>query len=380
MKSTAQNNPHVRGRLNSIGVQPRELDALLAEMGAGHTGKGSKRREYVRMPFAQASLSMRILHQGGAAMDILVACRNLSSGGMSVLHSAYLHIGSKVVIRLPNTEGHLVEMPGYVCRCAHVRGVIHEIGIRFNSQVRLRDFVKCDPFDDCFSLENVKPEQLKGSVLYVEDSEMDHTIVRHFLRETELRLVPARTPKDALRLAADPFDLILTDYDMPEMDGAKFVETLRSQGVDTPVIMLTADTSSVTRSRLTSSQVNAFLTKPLSQPVLFRAIAEFILAGKVTSGLASTLPRDHPSYCLVETFVSQCKLYAKKLLDVTERNDAETCRSLCNQIRGSAAAMGFESLGRAADEASKAVAASMDVAEAARQVRALIALCERVRN
>lgn len=380
MKATPQSSPHVRGRLNSIGMQPRELDLLIAEMDASQSGKANKRREYVRMPFAHASITMRIIQQGGASTDILVACRNLSSGGMSVLHSAYLHTGSKVIVRLPSTDGHHVEIPGYVCRCVHVKGVIHEIGLKFNAQVRLRDFVKCDPFDDCFSLENVKPEQLKGSVLYVEDSEMDHTIVRHFLRETELRLVPARTPKEALKLAADPFDLILTDFDMPEMDGAKFVETLRSQGVDTPVIMLTADTSSVTRSRLTSSKVNAFLTKPLSQPVLFRAIAEFILAGKVTSGLTSSLPKDHPSYCLVETFVSQCKLYAKKLGEVAEKNDAETCRSLCNQIRGSAAAMGFESIGRAADEASKAVASSMDVSEASRQVRGLIALCERVRG
>lgn len=380
MKASPQNTPPVRGRLNSIGMQPRELELLVSEMNAGQSGKGAKRREYVRMPFAHASIPMRITHQGGAAMEILVACRNLSSGGMSVLHSAYLHTGSKVVVRLPNSEGHPVDMSGWVCRCVHVRGVIHEIGIRFATQIRLRDYVKCDPFDDCFSLENVKPEQLKGSVLYVEDSEMDHTIVRHFLRETELRLVPARTPLEGLKQAADPFDLILTDYDMPGMDGAKFVETLRSQGVDTPVIMLTADTSSVARSRLTSSKVNAFLTKPLSQPVLFRAIAEFILAGKITSGLSTSLPRDHPSHCLVETFVSQCKLYAKKLADVVERNDAEACRSLCNQIRGSAGAMGFESVGRAADEASRAVASSMDVSEASRQVRALIALCERVRN
>lgn len=375
-----QGTAHSRGRLNSIGMQPRELDLLIAEMDSGSSGKASKRREYVRMPFAHASISMRIFHQGGAAMDILVACRNISSGGMSVLHSSYLHTGSKVIVRLPGVNGHITEMPGVVCRCAHVRGVIHEIGVRFATQVRLRDYVKCDPFDDCFSLENVKPEQLKGSVLYVEDSEMDHTIVRHFLRETELRLVSARTPEEALKLSAEPFDLILTDYDMPGMDGVTYVETLRALGVDTPVIMLTADTTSVTRSRLTSSKVNAFLSKPLSQPVLFRAIAEFIVAGRVTSGLTTTLPRDHPSFCLVETFVSQCKNYAKKLTDVLARNDAETCRSLCNQIRGSAAAMGFETVGRAADEVSKAVTASMDVTEATRQVRALIAMCERVRN
>lgn len=344
-------------------------------------GDDGRRREFVRWPFRAASVELRLYQPGNSvASEIRVACRDLSCGGMSVVHSAYMHTGSKVVLRLPRPDGELIEVSGFVSRCRHVRGVIHEIGIRFDRPIHARDFVRLDPFSDCFSLESVKAEELKGHLLYVDDSPIDQKLVKHYLRETGLRLTLCDDPAKAIAVAGEGCDLILTDHDMPGMTGAELVTKLREEGINTPVILVTSDTSAATRATLQAARVNAFLTKPLRPDVLLRAVAEFMVVGATTSAMHSSLPKTDPNYPLVEGFVAQARQYVKRLNDAIERDDAATARSIALQIKGVAPALGFEAIALLASEAVKSLSASMSVAESIRPMRMLIAACERARS
>lgn len=368
------------GRTNTLGLQQRELDALLDDLDKNLPEEAKRRRQFVRRPFRRSTIRMFIFPVGGPRLEIKVACRNISAGGMSVLHSAYLHLGTKVSVFLPHLALGEVEQTGHLCRGCHVSGMIHELGVKFDKPIKVSEFVRQNPFEDTFSLENVEPEQLKGTLVYVEDSPLDQRIVKHFLNHTHLRLRVAQTPEEGLKLIYEGCDLVLTDYDMPAMTGVQLVERIRSEGIDIPVIMATSDTSVVVRDPSLSTRVNAFLTKPLQQQVLLRALAEFMIASSVTSSLVSTLSRDHSNFSLVAGFVEHAHISAKRLDEAIARNDAATCRSVVLQIKGVAPTVGFESLGRLADEASRAITASMSVQESIRQLRALIAACERVRQ
>lgn len=381
-KATAQPGGMTRisgdaGRPNTIGLQARDLDALLDQLDAASDEADNRRRDFVRWPLRRASVRIHVIHQDNTAARIQVACRNISCGGMSVLHNSFIHPNSPCVVGLQKTDGSLVALKGAVVRCNHVRGVIHELGVKFNDAIVVRDFIETDPFEDCFSLEKVDPEKLKGCIVHVEDSEMDQSLVRHFLRCTNLRVRPADDAKKGLELAQEGCDLILADVHMPGTSGLELIVELKSAGIDVPIIMITSDTSDGTRQTLLELGADAFLTKPITQDLLLRAIAEFLTAGTASGPISSTLSTDHEQAVLVPGFVKQLQDYATQLSASVETDDAMTCRSLCLQIRGTAPSLGYEKIARLADEVIKSVTSSMSVVESIHAVRELTTACQR---
>lgn len=383
VRPTSATAPSTGQRPNSVNLSGPELDRLLAEMeDGGDRGEGSKHRDFVRWQFRPQGVEMRLEQSGGGGPSsratVRVACRNLSRGGMSILHGSYIHPGAEATILLKNTQGQTIPVPGTIVRCRHVRGMVHELGVQFTIPISPSDFVRRDPFSDSFSLERVDPAELTGCVVSIEDSPMDQRLIQHYLRGTQLRLRPAASPEEALPLIAEGCDLVLCDYDLGGATLPDVVERMRADGIHTPVIAVTADTSAATRDRLLESQVSAFLAKPLSQSLLMRALAEFLMVDSASKGLRSTLADSDPNRVLIEPFVQQVRQHARKLVECLEREDTSTIRSICLQIRGTAPMLGFTALGKIADAAANAVASSVDSRDAAVQVRALIAACERI--
>ncbi len=79
-------------------------------------------------------------------------------------------------------------------------------------------------------------------VLLIDDDQVDRMAVRRALASTELEVdlheVPnATTGIGAIHEAA--FDCVLLDYHLPDRDGVHVLRQLRSEGIQTPVIMLT---------------------------------------------------------------------------------------------------------------------------------------------
>lgn len=370
--SPKNDQPKIR---NSINHDDGALRKLLDGLDSKSAGQNSPNREFVRWPYRVAAVEASIYHEGSATNQVYLACRNLSAGGISLLHRAYLHKGTKVSLKLPKVNGDSATVPGFVVRCQHVQGTIHELGVKFEHQVQARDFVKIDAFADGFSLERVNPEELKGNILYIEDSPMDQSLIRHYLRETQIRLQFAATKEEAAAKAAEGPDLILCDYNLNNEDcGAEVVTQLRSMGVSVPIIMLTADTSSATREKLIRAQADAFISKPLSKSTLFRAVAEFMI-NDASNAAGCTLAADHPNRGLIPTFVSQVRDYVKVLEGTIVTNDVAKCRNICLQIAGTAPVMGFEKLASSAVKAEQAVSASMNVVEASVAVKTLMSAC-----
>ena len=69
-------------------------------------------------------------------------------------------------------------------------------------------------------------------------------------------------------------DLILTDCQMPRMDGIALVRQLRARGNDTPVIMLSGHQDACIADLARAAGVNCFVPKPLSTQSLHDALAQ----------------------------------------------------------------------------------------------------------
>ena len=80
------------------------------------------------------------------------------------------------------------------------------------------------------------------------------------------------------KLAQSRFDLIITDINMPIMDGLKLVKRVRSDPVhkDTPIIIITTEGSQEDRQRALQLGANAYITKPIQAPQVIATVKELL--------------------------------------------------------------------------------------------------------
>jgi two-component system chemotaxis response regulator CheY len=107
-------------------------------------------------------------------------------------------------------------------------------------------------------------------VLIVDDSSVMRKIVGRSLRQAGLdvlQVLEASNGSEALSLARDnPLDLILSDINMPLMDGLEFVRQLRGieSAQQTPVVMITTEAGEAHVVQALSLGASGYIRKPFT--------------------------------------------------------------------------------------------------------------------
>jgi CheY-like chemotaxis protein len=110
-------------------------------------------------------------------------------------------------------------------------------------------------------------------VLLVDDDPMVGKLVSRQLRAWGCEPVLASSVDEALgRLAAEPFDLVLSDIQMPEKDGFALMERVRGSWPDTRVILMSGQGAPGVRERSLEAGASRFLAKPFSRSALGQAL------------------------------------------------------------------------------------------------------------
>jgi two-component system chemotaxis response regulator CheY len=116
--------------------------------------------------------------------------------------------------------------------------------------------------------------------LVVEDSPMMRQLLVFALaRIKALKVVEADDGVDALRkLTTAKFDLVITDINMPVLDGLKLVKKIRSDEVhkDVPIMIVTTEGSAEDRQRALQLGANAYITKPIQAPQVIAKVKELL--------------------------------------------------------------------------------------------------------
>jgi len=116
--------------------------------------------------------------------------------------------------------------------------------------------------------------------LVVEDSPtMRQLIVFALSRFRSLKVVEADDGVDALKkLSQQHFDVLITDINMPMMDGLKLVSMVRKDEVhkDIPIIIITTEGAQEDRQRALSLGANAYITKPIQAPQVISKVKELL--------------------------------------------------------------------------------------------------------
>jgi two-component system chemotaxis response regulator CheY len=116
--------------------------------------------------------------------------------------------------------------------------------------------------------------------LVVEDSPMmRQLLVIALSRVKNLKVTEADDGVDGLRkLAAAKFDIILTDINMPIMDGLKLVKRVRTDPAHklTPIVVISTEGSQEDRERAMLLGANAYITKPIQGPQVVAKVKELL--------------------------------------------------------------------------------------------------------
>jgi len=118
------------------------------------------------------------------------------------------------------------------------------------------------------------------NALVVEDSPpMRKMIVFALSRVRELDVVEADDGVDALRrIAGTKFDIIITDINMPILDGLKLVKRLRADEnyKDVPIVIITTEGAAEDRQRALTLGANAYITKPIQAQQVISLVREIL--------------------------------------------------------------------------------------------------------
>jgi signal transduction histidine kinase/CheY-like chemotaxis protein len=109
-------------------------------------------------------------------------------------------------------------------------------------------------------------------VLAVDDQFINRTILERQLAPCGIAVTLCRSGADALAaLAASAFDVILTDYEMPEMNGLALTRAIRAQGIETPIILLTSNPAAA-REEESYDMLASVVQKPILRADLYRRL------------------------------------------------------------------------------------------------------------
>lgn len=118
------------------------------------------------------------------------------------------------------------------------------------------------------------------NVLVVEDSPtMRQLIIFALKRIRGLNIVEATDGMDGLKkLSENKFDLILTDINMPVMDGLKLVSLLRKDPAskDIPVVVITTEGANEDRERALALGANEYIPKPIQTTKILDVARRFL--------------------------------------------------------------------------------------------------------
>ena len=122
---------------------------------------------------------------------------------------------------------------------------------------------------------------ITGNILIIDDIAVNHEILKQQLNSSTCKCASVSSAQKGFEVLATarekqiPIDLIIIDYQMPEMTGEEFIKIMKSRDEykDIPVILYSSVNNDQLRVNLKPYGVEGFLTKPARHAEIFRTVA-----------------------------------------------------------------------------------------------------------
>ncbi len=219
----------------------------------------------------------------------------------------------------------------------------------------------------------------KLRVLLAEDNILNQKVAQGMLRKMGLHADTVGNGAEAVKaLELAPYDLVLMDVQMPEMDGMEATRIIRDSGSDVlnnkvPIIAMTAHALKGDRERFIEAGMDDYISKPVSMPKLHELIVRWN-TNIIKAGQAKDLPFtimdkksdpllfDKEAFFertmgdmelitkLIDLFFKTIPKELSELKDAIERHDISAAAHHAHSIKGASANIGGIALSRTAAE------------------------------
>lgn len=196
---------------------------------------------------------------------------------------------------------------------------------------------------------NTPLKPLSGKVLVVDDLPDIRMLIGHFIRSFDLTVEFASNGREALEkviLSIDnglPYDAVIMDIHMPEMNGKEAVVAIREQGFHKQILALTAATMKGVKENLQTLGFDYVISKPIDKMQLYHYLARILKNDGVQPKVISRPEvSDKPSkerlnFLLVEDDVDAAEI-TKLLLgslgvNVVVAHSGKDCRQLLGSVK-----------------------------------------------
>jgi CheY-like chemotaxis protein len=202
----------------------------------------------------------------GSSVRYAVAARNLSEMGAAFLHGASLTQNTACVISMCNHNKQWINVVAKVVRSTRIESHVYEIGVQLVNRVDIRSLVDQTPShtDSAHELPH-----MVGRVLCVLENYDDRCELRNHLTRMGVTCVMTNQGQQAIALVQGdvPFDLVIADKHLSDMDSKDLIDQLHERGHTEPVILL------VEQDEQDDAMV---LTKPLKRESLAALLLQWL--------------------------------------------------------------------------------------------------------
>ena len=232
----------------------------------------------------------------------------------------------------------------------------------------------------------------RAHVLVAEDNPVNQKVATRMLENLGYRADVAKDGREALEaLARNPYDAVLMDVQMPEMDGYEATAEIRrreeeDQGRHTPVIAMTANAMQGDREKALEAGMDDYISKPVKSEELAAVLKPWIPADGSSKDpldpgvLASLRELGDPDLIseLAQIFLDDTSSRLTALREAVEGDDASSVERIAHTLKGSSGNMGATRMAAICAELQN-VGASGNLARAPELLGRLVAEFERAR-
>ena len=221
-------------------------------------------------------------------------------------------------------------------------------------------------------------------VLLVEDNEVNQQVARELLESEGANVTIANHGVEAVKLLTQgiqppPFDVVLMDLQMPEMDGLTATRLLRAEAglQHLPIIAMTAHAMAEEVQRCLEAGMNDHIAKPIDPGTFFATLARWTRAGEggrsraahegnelavpeiegidVASGLQRLAGNKRLYRDLLNQFVTKQESVGKRIAEALEQGDRDQAERLAHSLKGAAGNLGISPIFHSAGNLEKAI-------------------------
>lgn len=246
--------------------------------------------------------------------------------------------------------------------------------------------------------ERPRASQLSGTILLAEDGPDNRRLLSLLLKKEGLSVEFAENGREAMEMVLEaeqvgrPFDVVLMDMHMPELNGYEATRLLRERGYRRPVIALTAHATVLDKNRCIQAGCDDYIAKPVNRQKLISVVASYLGGRDLPPAVSidEALPEsaeiqsalfmdDLEMNTIIDEFAQGLSEFMEQVEAAQAKKDFKELAGLAHQMKGAGGAYGYPRLTEESAELEKAAKASDE--KAARGILdALAATCRAVRK